>query len=259
MTKRSLAGHPVTLGIREAIVRTPRRWKRVVMISIDAISLLAALWAAYALRLSDWMPALTSERLILAAFAPIVAIPVFVRLGLYRSVIRYLPEAAIWTIIQAMTVATMSWVIIIFLMEMAGQGIVPRSVPFLYFLIGTVLIGSSRFAAKWLLNMGTGMRRDEEPIFIYGAGPTAAQLARALRGHGNRYVMGLVDDDPANHGRDVAGYRVFPPPFAAKPCRAIRHSGDRAEHVFNSRRKPTGGNWSGYRAGCQSSQRPRHF
>lgn len=211
MTKRSLAGHPVTLGIREAIVRTPRRWKRVVMISIDAISLLAALWAAYALRLSDWMPALTSERLTLAAFAPIVAIPVFVRLGLYRSVIRYLPEAAIWTIIQAMTVATMSWVIIIFLMEMAGQGIVPRSVPFLYFLIGTVLIGSSRFAAKWLLNMGTGMRRDEEPIFIYGAGPTAAQLARALRGHGNRYVMGLVDDDPANHGRDVAGYRVFPP------------------------------------------------
>ena len=30
-----------------------------------------------------------------------MAIPVFFKLGLYRSVIRYLPEAAIWTIIIA--------------------------------------------------------------------------------------------------------------------------------------------------------------
>jgi FlaA1/EpsC-like NDP-sugar epimerase len=67
-----------------------------------------------------------------------------------------------------------------------------------------------RFAAKWILVSGTGLRRDEEPIFIYGAGPAAAQLARALRGHGNRYVMGLIDDDPTNQGRDIGGYRVYP-------------------------------------------------
>lgn len=181
------------------------------MILIDVISLVVAIWASYALRLSDWSPAITPERVILAMLATVIAIPVFVRLGLYRSVIRYLPEAAIWTILQAMTIATMSWVIVIFLMEMAGQGIVPRSVPFLYFVLGTLLIGGTRFVAKWILSAGTGMRRDEEPIFIYGAGANAAQLARALRGHGNRFIMGLIDDDSANHGRDVAGYRVFSP------------------------------------------------
>jgi FlaA1/EpsC-like NDP-sugar epimerase len=196
--------------IREKIVKTPRLWKRVFMISLDVIALMIALWASYAIRLSVWTPAITGERLLLAAFAPVVAIPVFIRLGLYRSVIRYLPEAAIWTIIKAMLIATMSWVIIIFLMEMAGQGIVPRSVPFLYFILGTLIIGGMRFAAKWILMSGTGLRRNEKPIFIYGAGPTAAQLARALRGHGNRYVMGLIDDDPTNHGRDIGGYRVFP-------------------------------------------------
>lgn len=180
------------------------------MISLDVIALMIALWASYAIRLSVWTPALTSERLILAAFAPVVAVPIFIRLGLYRSVIRYLPEAAIWTIIRAMLIATMSWVIIIFLMEMAGQGIVPRSVPFLYFILGTLMIGGMRFAAKWILVSGTGLRRNEEPIFIYGAGPAAAQLAHALRGHGNRYVMGLIDDDPINHGRDIGGYRVHP-------------------------------------------------
>lgn len=201
----------VFLLARETVIKTPRRWKRVCLIIVDALLLLCALWGAYALRLSDWSPFLSTERVVLVLIAPLVAIPVFIRLGLYRSVIRYLPEAAIWTIIRAMMIATISWVIIIFLTEMAGQGIVPRSVPFLYFLLGTILIGSSRFAAKWLLSVGTGMRRNEVPIFIYGTGATAAQLARALRGHGNRYVMGLIDDDPTNHGRDVAGYRVFPP------------------------------------------------
>ncbi len=201
---------PLVKRVRENVVKIPRFWKRVFMISLDVILLMIALWASYAIRLSAWTPAITSERLLLAAFAPVVAIPVFIKLGLYRSVIRYLPEAAIWTIVKAMLIATMSWVIIIFLMEMAGQGIVPRSVPFLYFILGTLLIGGMRFAAKWILVSGTGLRRDEEPIFIYGAGPTAAQLARALRGHGNRYVMGLIDDDPNNQGRDIGGYRVYP-------------------------------------------------
>jgi FlaA1/EpsC-like NDP-sugar epimerase len=201
---------PLVKRIRENVIKIPRFWKRVFMISLDVILLMVALWASYAIRLSVWTPAITSERLLLAAFAPVVAIPVFIKLGLYRSVIRYLPEAAIWTIVKAMLIATMSWVIIIFLMEMAGQGIVPRSVPFLYFILGTLLIGGMRFAAKWILVSGTGLRRDEEPIFIYGAGPTAAQLARALRGHGNRYVMGLIDDDPNNQGRDIGGYRVYP-------------------------------------------------
>lgn len=211
MTDADLVQHPIVRNMRDRIIRTPRRWKRVLMIAMDSASLLVAIWGAYALRLSDWSPELTTERLILALLATMVAIPVFIRLGLYRSVIRYLPEAAIWTIVQAMMVSTMCWVIIIFLMEMAGQGIVPRSVPFLYFVLGTLLIGTTRFAAKWILSAGTGMRRDEEPILIYGAGANAAQLAQALRGHGNRFVMGLIDDEPSNHGRDVGGYRVFPP------------------------------------------------
>jgi len=209
MTQASLTEHPMVHGVREWIIRTPRLWKRVIMISADIFLLLSAMWGSYALRLSEWLPDMSAERVLLAICAPMIAIPIFIRFGLYRSVIRYLPEAAIWTIIRAMLVATISWLLVIFLMEMAGQGIVPRSVPFFYFILATLFIGGIRFGAKWILNSGTGMRRDEEPILIYGAGPSAAQLARALRGHANRYVMGLIDDDHNNRGRDIGGYRVF--------------------------------------------------
>lgn len=209
MTAKSNDSRVVQL-LRDWIINTPRVWKRVTMVVLDVVTLMFALWASYAIRYADWTPVITMERVTLAALAPVIAIPVFIRLGLYRSVIRYLPEAAIWTILRAMMISTAGWVILIFLMEMAGQGIVPRSVPFLYFILGTLLICAIRFGLKWIVTTGTGLRRDEEPILIYGAGPSAAQLARALKGHGNRYVMGLVDDDPRNHGTEIAGYRVFP-------------------------------------------------
>jgi len=201
----------ITGKLRNVIIQTPRVWKRICLISFDVLALMIAQWASYALRLADWSPSISWDRLTIAVIAPTVAIPVFIRMGLYRAVIRYLPEAAIWTIIKAMAIATMIWVLLIFLMEMAGQGIVPRSVPFFYFAIGTAFIGGSRFATKWILTNGTGLRRNEEPVFIYGAGASAVQLAHALQGHGTRYVVGFIDDDPTHHGRDIAGYRVFSP------------------------------------------------
>ncbi|WP_353844916.1 nucleoside-diphosphate sugar epimerase/dehydratase [Rhizobium sp. CSW-27] len=196
---------------RRLIETTPRLWKRVLLISFDVVTLIVALWASYAFRYAMWMPEITGERIFLALIAPLVAIPVFIRLGLYRAVIRYLPDTAMWTIIRAMGIATLIWVLAVFLLEMAGRDIVPRSIPFFYFAIGSALIGGSRFSAKIILSHGTGMRREEQPIFIYGASASSVQLASALRGTSNRYVVGFLDEDPAHHGRDVGGYRVYDP------------------------------------------------
>lgn len=197
--------------LRSTIENMPRFWKRVFFISFDVVALLAALWVSYAVRYGVWAPAITDERILLTIQAPIIAIPIFIRMGLYRAVIRYLPDRAIWTILQAMSIATAGWVILVFLTEMAGRGVVPRSVPFIYWAVGILFIGGSRFAAKAVLSYGTGMRRTETPVFIYGTGEAAVQLTGALQGHGNRYVVGLLDDNPAYQGRDVAGIRVYSP------------------------------------------------
>jgi len=197
--------------LRSTIETMPRFWKRAFLISFDVAALLAAIWVSYAVRYGVWSPVITDERILLTIQAPIIAIPIFIRMGLYRAVIRYLPDRAIWTILKAMSIATAAWVILVFLTEMAGRGVVPRSVPFIYWAVGILFIGGSRFAAKAVLSYGTGMRRTEQPVFIYGTGEAAVQLAGALQGHGNRYVVGLLDDNPTYHGRDVAGLRVYPP------------------------------------------------
>ena len=74
------------------------------------------LWFSFSLRFNQFfVPDLEQALLMLAA--PAIALPIFVRMGLYRSVLRYLPERAIWTILSAVTVATLVWVGLVFLLR----------------------------------------------------------------------------------------------------------------------------------------------
>ena len=141
--------------------------------------------------------------------APVLAVPVFIRMGLYRAVIRYLPERALLTIIQAMTLATLLWVAALFLAEATRLATFPRTVPFFYFIFGTVVVAGSRFVAKsllWLPERGLAARGNL--VAIYGAGAAGAQLAEALR-ESHRVIF--LDDERGMWGRDVGGIRVHPP------------------------------------------------
>lgn len=190
----------------------PRPTKRVVLVSFDFVALALAVYASYVLRYGTiFFPRPQQWLLILSA--PAVAIPIFVRYGLYRAVIRYLPERAIWTMLQAMTFAALGWVGIVFVTEMAGNGIVPRSVPFFYWLLGGVIIAGSRFAAKHLIWAPAKEQFKGGQVVIYGAGEAGSQLALALRAQGRRLVAGFIDNDKSLHGRDVAGQRVFSPTY----------------------------------------------
>ncbi|MBE7734529.1 polysaccharide biosynthesis protein [Devosia sp. CC-YST696] len=191
------------------------------MLSYDAFALAAALWASFALRYGQWTPPTTWFDFMLILSAPMVAIPIFVRLGLYRAVIRYLPERALWTTIQATTLATLCWILVIFLSQISLNYVVPRSVPILYWALATITIGGSRFIAKRLLWPNSASRKQSKPIAIYGAGEAGAQLASALRRQGTYRIVAFLDDSQALHGRDVASIRVFPP--SAVPMLAAQY------------------------------------
>jgi FlaA1/EpsC-like NDP-sugar epimerase len=191
----------------------PRFWKRVTIIVFDSLVLSFALWAAFSLRYGAWTPPSTIDQFAAIATAPLVAIPIFIRLGLYRAVIRYLPERALWTILQATTLAAVCWVLLVFLSEMWGRGNIPRSVPILYWAIATILVGSSRFLVKRMLWSSGPVNANKRQILVYGAGEAGAQLVGALRRQGREHIVGFLDDNRGLHGRDVAGVRVFSPDY----------------------------------------------
>ena len=193
---------------RHRISDLPRFWKRVILVVFDFSALLIVVWVAYSLRLNTrFVP--TNIQFGLMVLAPTIAIPVFVQFGLYRAVIRHLPERAVWNIFQAMTLATLLWVAVVFLTALSGIIGAPRSIPVLYWAMGIVVISGSRFAAKRFLLSPEPGEQKRPRVLIYGAGAAGIQLASAMQVHGGRKVVGFIDDDKNLQGHDVSGIRVY--------------------------------------------------
>ena len=117
--------------ISSVLILLPRRGKQGLMLLADALLLIFAVWASYALRLGEWFVPNRSQ-LVLMAVAPLLAMPVFLKMGLYRSVIRYLGEQALWSVFKGMSLAALSWAVLAFMTQMTGLEGVPRAVPLLY-------------------------------------------------------------------------------------------------------------------------------
>jgi FlaA1/EpsC-like NDP-sugar epimerase len=196
--------------ISKGLVLMTRSTKQGLMLLSDAVLLSLAVWAAYALRLGEWFLPNDSQILLILA-APLLAMPVFLKMGLYRSVIRYVGEQALWSVLKAVSLATLLWAVLAFMTQMTGLEGVPRAVPFLYWLIGFALVAGSRFGARWLLWLPTRSRFSGKQVLIYGAGNAGRQLAESLRRGRDLFPAGFLDDDRNLHGKDVGGLRVYPP------------------------------------------------
>lgn len=196
-------------NVLNTIGRLGPRTKRLALVIFDVCVLLTSVWLSFSLRLGPQFSP-TPIQLGLMVLAPVCAVPVFIRMGLYRAVIRYLPDRAIWTILRAMTLATLIWIGVLFLAELSRIGELPRSVPVFFWLFGAVTVAGSRFVAKAFLQQrdaGASVKR----IGIYGAGASGSQLAAALRDNGSKPVVAFFDDNERLIGRDLAGVRVYKP------------------------------------------------
>ena len=195
---------------REWVAARPRNLKKIFLILYDVVVLLLMVWLAFCFRLNALFVPNSEQTLIMLA-APMIAIPIFIRMGLYRSVLRYLPERAIWTILQSVTVSVLVWVTLAFLTQMTGAAGIPRSVPIVYWTLSVLVIAGSRFGAKWLLWSPLRQQLMSKQTLIYGAGDAGTQLASALRATNDRFVAGFVSEDHSLHGMDILGIRVYPP------------------------------------------------
>lgn len=189
-----------------------RPTKQAVMILADTVLLLLAVWLAYVLRLGllFWP---NEKQWVLFLVVPAMTLPVFIRMGLYRSIIRYVGEYALWTIVGALTLVTVCWITFAFSLESTGIDGLPRSVPFIFWLLAVIFISGVRFTARWLLWIPLHRRFSEKQVLIYGAGGAGRQLAASLRAGQAFFPAGFVDDNTQLHGKDVAGLRVYPPSY----------------------------------------------
>ncbi len=199
---------------RTWFISLSRQKKAFILISADVFFAIFALWAAFSLRWGEFYTPKSDEWYLFAA-APTIAVPIFVKLGLYRAIIRYIEVRALWTIIQATTLYALVFAFVLYESGIKG---VPRTVLPLNWLNMMLLVGSSRFFARWwlgevYLNLGGGREaksHSKKNVVIYGAGNAGVQLASALS-YGREFrPVAFIDDDALLHKQKVNGLRIYP-------------------------------------------------
>src|SRR5471032_1438773 len=207
--------------VRAYLLGLPRRRKRLIQVATDTVLVWLALWLAFIVRLGiDDMYNPLKAHLWLFAFAPLVAIPLFIRFGMYRAVMRYFGNDALVAIIKAVSLSSLILGVVVYWYS-NHQNVVPRSIIFNYWWLSLIMVGGLRltmrqyFLGDWFTAAQhvpfTSRDNGLPKVAIYGAGAAGNQLVAALRMGRVMRPVAFIDDDGSIADRVISGLQVYKP------------------------------------------------
>ncbi|MGO4313936.1 polysaccharide biosynthesis protein, partial [Pseudomonas sp. KB_15] len=207
--------------LRKLLLELPRRQKRLIQVAADVVLVWVALWMAFIVRLGpDEMVNSFIPHVWLFISAPVIAIPLFIRFGMYRAVMRYFGNDALIAIIKAVSLASLILGVVVYWYS-NHQNVVPRSIIFNYWWLSLIMIGGLRlvmrqyFLGDWFSaaqHVPFASRDDGLPkVAIYGAGAAGNQLVAALRMGRVMRPVAFIDDDSGIADRVISGLQVYKP------------------------------------------------
>jgi FlaA1/EpsC-like NDP-sugar epimerase len=167
-----------------------------------------ALWASAAMRLEQLWPPMLNEFSWLFIALPLITLPIFVRIGMYRAVIRYTSLDALWVIFVATFCSTLLMSALLLITETQGF---PRSVPLIYFILFFLLLGGSRLAFRNIYAQYYSTKKAGKRVLIYGAGDSGRQMVSVFRGSSEFNPVCFVDDAKELQERDLSGLSIYTP------------------------------------------------
>ncbi len=194
------------------IINLSRFKKQLIILLFDSILLVSILLFSFSLRLGYWY--FPESDLVWVIFgAPIIAIPIFLRFGLYRSIVRYMGFKDIRAIVQAVSLYALAWGVVGFMAAVEG---IPRSVVLINWIIALIIIGGFRIVIRQLLNgsLQLSFKKDNvgiirKHVLIYGAGEAGVQLSAALEHTSEYKPVGFIDDSLELQGSQIRGLRIY--------------------------------------------------
>ncbi|GBL59860.1 membrane protein [Pseudomonas citronellolis] len=152
--------------------------------------------------------------------APLIAIPLFIRFGMYRAVMRYLGNDALIAIWKAVTISALVLSLVVYWNRSVVEA-VPRSLVLNYWWLSLLMVGGLRLAMRqyfmgdWYsaIQVVPFLKQDDGliKVAVYGAGTAGNQLVAALRLGRVMRPVAFIDDDDEIANRVIAGLRVFKP------------------------------------------------
>lgn len=183
------------------------RWKKQTLkVGLDVVLLPFCLWLAFALRLDALWPGKLTQFAWLFPWTVALAIPLFIRAGMYRAMVRYVGIRSIVSMAEAITlhVALLTAVLII-----GGSQGFPRSVLAIYWALCLLLVAGSRLFVRAYLRHYMKVKGEPRRAVIFGAGQRGAELAHALQESLEYTPVAFIDDKQALHHTEIHGLPVY--------------------------------------------------
>lgn len=203
------------MGDLQQLLGLPRYVKRALLMFMDFSLMLAALWAAYSLRLWIFYWPDGASLMLLQLAAPVIGVVCFHYNGLYKLITRFSGNLGALKVVVSVCIAVLIWCLLIYMTQFTLSH-VPRSVIVMYGLFSIILCWGARVFVSHLLRnlLPHGARRFKPgavPVVIYGVNEVGNQLAQELV-HSNEYrLVGFLDDSSSLWRQMLFGVRVHNP------------------------------------------------
>ncbi|MHB2151121.1 polysaccharide biosynthesis protein [Calditrichota bacterium LG25] len=177
-------------------------------ICIDALALTAAYFIAFSLRFDLNIPA---QHFIIfkhtIGFAVVIELFFINLFGVNQSPWRYV---SLQDVINLLASLFVGWVGFIIYLYFANLLAVPRSVLFLYLMLGFIFTGAARFAPRVLFKAQSRLSRDKKRVLVIGAGQAGEMIIRQMKSDPSLgfYPVALADDSPKKQNIKIHGVKV---------------------------------------------------
>lgn len=209
--------------LKEKLLRLSYAQKRSLQILADILLMWLAMWLAFYIRLGadGWFWPQERAEALYFLLAPVLAVPFYLRLGMYRAVMRYFGNDALRTIFFAVSLGCAALVAMLLIIELLGYTIFrSRSILFMYWTLSLGFIGGLRllireyltgdwFTGGRILKFEFLERPPAIPVAIYGAGEAGNQLLASIKVSRVYRPVAFIDEDPELKGRSVSGLPVY--------------------------------------------------
>jgi FlaA1/EpsC-like NDP-sugar epimerase len=123
-----------------SVLNTNRRTKRAITLIGDSFFIALSFWAALVIRLDNLIAfSNVNYWLMLSGLLP-VSLMIFIKLGLYRAVLRYMSSKAVWSVVAGTMLSTAVLVLLAFF----SSTVVPRTMPLIYCAFILLTVGGAR-------------------------------------------------------------------------------------------------------------------
>lgn len=190
-------------------INSSRLRKRIIMVLVDILSIFFSFLLSFFLYTKTLYIPSNIDASIVVILMPIMSVLIFIRMGLYSSIIRFIDFEAIWQIFKAVIFYTFSLGLLIFLLNFQE---IPRSVILINFALLLNIICGSRLIAKHYLSLnGIQKNENQKNILIYGAGINAIELINPILYNINLNLCGFLDDSKAKQNQFIKNYKIYSP------------------------------------------------